>query len=254
MKSRKPPERQLEWEWWGDADASVLVAGHSHRESYRRAIAEGLTSTGAAVAVLVLGGSYDPAAMPNPDDTYWRLACAAQGRVLAVPWQGNQYNTHFLFGFDEPFRLHDRGESGMVVPASMLSAIWRRSFEGIDGAVASARAEHVVLIGTPPPKSDEAVREGLPHSPFFVRALARVGESVDTIRITPAAVRVGLWKILQDDLEQEAARIGAVFVPVPLTAQTADGCLKPEYAWPDVSHANAAFAALMLREIEAAVA
>jgi hypothetical protein len=158
-----------------------------------------------------------------------------------------------LFDFDEPLRLYDCGDVGTVVPASMVSAIWSSTFDGID-AVASTRAEHVVLLGTPPPKSDEEIRAGLPHSPYFVRALATTGASADTIRITPAAVRVGLWKIFQDDLERQAARLGVGWVPVPPIAQTADGCLKPEYSAGDVSHANAEFAALMLGEIEAAVA
>jgi hypothetical protein len=84
--------------------------------------------------------------------------------------------------------------------------------------------------------------------------LAEAGESLETIRITPAAVRVGLWKILQADLEACAARIGAVFVPVPAMAQAPDGCLKPEYALPDATHANGAFGALMLGEIETVMA
>jgi hypothetical protein len=172
--------------------------------------------------------------------------------VLAVVWNGNQHNYSFLFESDEPIRLHDCGERGRVVPASMVSAFWEPSLGGIEAAVASARAEQVALLGTPPPKSDGGIRAGLPHSPWFVEALAAAGESVQTIRITPAAVRVGLWKILQADLAAVAARIGAVFVPVPDAAQAADGCLKPEYSAGDATHANGAFGALMLGGIEAA--
>jgi hypothetical protein len=241
-----------QWEWSGDANATVLVAGYSHREAYRHAIARGLASTGAGAAVLASKGAGD-ADLLRPNGSYWRTACAAPGRVLAVTWKGNQANRDFLFSAEEPLRLHDCGDVGTVVPKSMVSAHWRSSFDGID-AVADARAEHVVLLGTPPPKSDEATRAGVPHSPFFVRALAAAGASADTIQITPAAVRVGLWKILQDDLEQQAARIGVGFVPVPPIAQEADGCLKPEYSGGDISHANAAFAALMLGEIEAEAA
>jgi hypothetical protein len=248
---RFPRSPRQQWGWSGDANASVLVAGHSHREAYRKAIALGLTPAG-GTAVLGSKGVVD-ADLRQPNDSYWRAACAAPGRVLAVTWKGNQCNRHFLFSSDERFRLHDCGDIGTVVPTSMVSAFWGSSFDGID-AVAPARAERVFLLGTPPPKPDEATRAGLPHSPFFVRAMAAAGASADTIRITPAAVRVGLWKILQDDLEQHAARIGVGFVPVPPIAQTADGLLKPEYSGGDISHANPAFAALMLREIEAAMA
>ncbi len=251
LRTRESQDGQ--WEWEGDASASILVAGHSHRDAFRSAIAGGFTADGPGAAILVARGPVDPAAPPKQDDTYWRAACAAEGRVLAVTWKGNQVNTHFLFESDEPFRLSNSGESGKVVPASMISAAWKGAFDGLDAAVANARAEHVVLIGNPPPKPDEEVRASLPDSPYFVRAMAAAGESPDTIRITPAAVRVGLWKILQDDYAQQAARIGAVFVPVPDTVQTSDGCLKPEYSGRDVTHANGVFGALMLREIEATV-
>ena len=251
LRPSTPSESQ--WAWVGDANPSVLVAGHSHRNAYSAAIAGGLTSPGVGVAVLVARGPVDRSTPPQPDETYWHAACDTPGRVLAVVWQGNQHNARFLFG-REPFRLHDCGEIGRVVPASLVSAVWEPSLDEIDAAVAPARAEHVVLLGTPPPKTDEAIRAGLPFSPAF-RPLAAAGESADAIRITPAALRVALWKILQDDLEARAARIGAVFVPVPASAQTADGCLKPEYSLErDISHANGAFGAMMLGEIEASLA
>lgn len=174
--------------------------------------------------------------------------------MLGVVWQGNQHNRYFLFDFEEPIRLHDHGDVGAVVPTSMISALWQPSFGEIDAAVASARADRVVLLGTPPPKADEAVRAGLAREPVLLRAIAAAGESADTIPITPAAVRVGLWNILQDDLEAQASRIGAVFVPVPATAQTAEGCLKPEYSLDDATHANGAFGALMFNEMERSLA
>jgi len=240
-----------QWEWSGAADASVFVAGHSHRGAYRAAINEGLAS---GVAVLLPKGPVDPSVPDEPDGPYWRTACRTPGRVLAVVWNGNQHNRHFMFEFDEPLRLHDCGEVGTVVPASMISAFWEPSLTRMDVILRSVSAEHLVLLGTPPPKTDEEIRAGLRFAPVLLQAIAAAGESADTIRITPAALRVGLWKILQGDLEARAARIGAIFVPVPASAQTPDGCLKPEYSVGDSSHANGAFGALMLSEIDAAVA
>jgi hypothetical protein len=241
-----------QWEWLGDAKASVLIAGHSHREAYRSAVAEGRTPAGTRVAVLSPEGPFDPSKPPELDDTYWRAACSARGRVLVVVWNGNQHNAHFMLEIGAPLRLYDCGEVGQVVPVSTFSAFWEGSFDGIE-AVASSRAEHVVVVGTPPPNPDEKIRAALPHSVYFVQALAAAGESLETVPITPAAVRVGLWKILQADLEEWAARIDAVFVPVPDIARTADGCLRSEYAAKDATHANGAFGALMLGEIEKAV-
>jgi hypothetical protein len=244
-----------QWKWFGDEAPSVLVAGHSHRNAYSSAVAEGLAP---GAAVLIPAGPVDPAAPLQVDGKYWQEACRAPGRVLAVVWNGNQHNWHFLFPFEQPFRLHDCGEHGTVVPASMISAFFEPSLAGMDLRerlrVDSVRAEHTAILGTPPPKAEEEIRTGLQREPLLLEAVAAAGESVDTIPITSVALRVGLWKILQGDLAAWAARLGAVFVPVPASAQTADGCLKPEYSVGDSSHANGAFGALMLGEIESALA
>jgi hypothetical protein len=219
------------------------------------AIALGLS---AGVAVLEPAAHIDLSSAPAElDATYWRVASGVKSRVLAVVWNGNQHTAHFLFDFEDPLRLHDCGELGTVVPVSMISAFWEETLAGLD-SIESVQAEHFVLLGTPPPKADDEVRAALAREParepLLSEAVAAAGESIETIRITPSAVRVGLWTILQDDLEERAARIGATFVPVPASARTADGCLRPEYSAGDASHANGAFGALMLGEIEAAVA
>ena len=251
--AKEPRASKQQWEWSGDGNASIRVAGHSHNSAYVMAIGKGLV---AGVAVLRPGSQFDPSARPVVDAAYWRIACGAQSRVLAVAWNGNQQNLHFLFDFEEPLRLHNCGEQGTVVPASMISAFWEKTLVELEQFKGSVHAEQFVLLGTPPPKSEEAVRAALTRGrePRLFEAAAAAGESVETIRITPTAVRVGLWTILQGDLEAWAARIGAIFVPVPASAHNADGCLKPEYSYPDVSHANGEFGALMLGEIEAALA
>lgn len=248
-RTARPPIR---WEWAGDPDATVLIAGHSHRAAFTMAVDEGLSP---GVAVLGPGPEVDPSTVPQRmDPTYWRFACDTEGRVLAVVWNGNQHTYHFLFDSGEPFRLHDSGQLGTVVPASMISAFWEQSLLGLEEFQGSVRAEHFVLLGTPPPKSEEDIRAGLMHSPVLLRVIAAAGESAETIRITPTPVRVRLWAILQRDLEAWAARLGAIFVPVPSSARAVDGCLKSEYSGQDASHANGAFGALMVGEIEAALA
>jgi hypothetical protein len=244
---------ESQWEWFGDAEAPVRIAGHSHCNAYMSAIADGRVPE-AGLAVLLPRKSPDRTAIPLPDDEYWQIACGVESRVLAFAWQGNQHNALSLFDLAEPLRLHDCGEVGTVVPAAMVSAYYEPTLEQLDDLVPSTRAERVVLLGTPPPKSDEAVRTGLRHEPLLLRRAAMADWSADTMRVTPAAVRVGLWKILQADLEARAARLGALFVPVPASAQSDDGCLKPAYSGHDATHANGAFGALMLGEMEAALA
>lgn len=246
----KVESSETDWVWLGDPNRSVLIAGHSHRGAYAAAINQGL-ATGAAVLV---PAPFDSAAPPQPDRTYWRVACSAPGRVLAVVWNGNQHNRHFLFTVDERFRRHDGGEFGTVVSASTISAFWEPSLAGMDLSVTSVQAEHTVVLGTPPPKAEEEIRASLQREPVFLEAIGAAGGHPDTIPITPVELRVAIWQVLQGDLEARAARVGAVFVPVPASAQTADGCLRPEYSGSDASHANGAFGALMLGEIEGALA
>lgn len=239
--------RKDAWEWWGESDADVLIAGHSHRNAYRSALIDGLIKPDLRVRLLERRrGSELP---PAPDGYYWRSASGAQGKALLLVWSGNQHNQHFLFESSVPLRpFNAPAGDGPIVPSSMISALWAETLEGLSSVVESSKAEEVLLLGTPPPKPDAAIRSGLAREPNFVREIEAAGATVDGIPLTPGPTRVALWSILQADLEKAGKRAGARFVSVPADLRTSQGYLKPEFSASDASHANAAFAVAMLDE------
>jgi hypothetical protein len=108
----------------------------------------------------------------------------------------------------------------------------------------------VTLVGTPPPKKDnEALRKLLEKEPYFCDWAAQLGQSIDEIKITEPHVRLKLWFLLQDMIAEIGRRHGARFIPVPSELQDEDGFLLEQYWHPDVTHANAAYGAIVLRKV-----
>ena len=75
------------------------------------------------------------------------------------------------------------------------------------------------------------------------------GEDLDTVKITPPHVRLKLWYLLQEMLEESAHEVGGKFIPVLAEAQDEAGYLRPEYWYHDVTHANRLYGGLMLRRV-----
>ena len=116
-------------------------------------------------------------------------------------------------------------------------------------AIRKEEPRKLCVLGTPPPKKDsEALRRKLEREPFFLDWAAAIGQDVATIKITEPLVRLKLWHLLQDMFRAEAQKVGAVFVPVPAETLDDEGYLKPEYSADDVTHANEAYGALMLKK------
>ena len=89
--------------------------------------------------------------------------------------------------------------------------------------------------------------------PLFKQLMIEGGFDSMTAPLTPGSLRIALWKLLQDLLEEMAIAHGARFVPVPTGAFAEDGYLRDELAEHDASHANEHYWALMLRAIGDAV-
>jgi hypothetical protein len=245
--TRTPSE---EWEWWGDAETpDLFIAGHSHRRAFRTAILQGLIGPSAGVALLERPREAEQSHLwIAPDRQYWKQACAAAGSALVLVWKGNQHNHRFLLDTGtDPLPEGD-------VSAPSISALWAGTLRDIEVVVPRSKAERVILLGTPPPKSEEETRRLLSKAPRFAEEMAAAGTTAEDVPMTPGPTRVALWRILQDDVERAAGRAGADFVGVPATVQTPEGYLKPEFSAEDISHANAEYAVVMLEEIRSHLA
>ena len=77
--------------------------------------------------------------------------------------------------------------------------------------------------------------------------------NLQDVELSPRLLRLKLWMVLQEMLEDAARAHSVPFVPVPASVQTGDGFLAEEYwAW-DATHANEAYGRVMLDHLAAAL-
>jgi hypothetical protein len=246
---------------YGDDDPAIVAGGHSHAACLIFAHDAGLGPRELRAAI---GFTTD---MGPVSEDYWdRLGDAGAGRTIAVVWEGNQHNIAFLLEPDPPFRVfsatgdrQEQGEPGTWVPREMLRSYWEESLGALRSVLDRlvARSD-VLVIGTPPPKPDAHVKaqlEGkLESDPWMREVAAARGQASSELTVSPGALRLALWSVIQDGMREEARRSGATFVPVPEAARDPAGFLADAYSAVDLTHANAEYGGLMWAQIEAAVA
>jgi hypothetical protein len=241
--------------------SELLIAGDSHIISFGIPLksednthyASNLTRHGDDVLGLV-------GAWPRQFETYWASAQEhAKGRTIAVFWGGNVHLAHYLFA---PTPLFDfvtsanpdlpLDETAVIVPEEAIRVFFSGPIQLLKGRVdaLSSTAMKVLVPGTPPPKEDDMfIRERLDKEPHFSRAAAQLGLKAAEVPLSPPILRLKLWMVLQGLLRDMAEETGAVFVPVPVTAQTGPGFLHTSYYANDVTHANLAYGDMMLAEL-----
>ena len=248
-----PDQSPARWKVYGDQDPQILAGGHSHVYSMLAALDQG---RGPAEYRAAVAYSADLAGGPPGDPHYWDLlAKVGAGRRVVIVWNGNQHNAGFLLSPDPPFRvfspLAEAGpEEGAWVAQEVLREYWRPTFSELTDVLKSlVPVARVGVVGTPPPKSDLVVRQSLAQEIFFLDRARELGVDVADLRITPQAVRLAMWHVIQDALEEIATEVGAAFIPVPTTAVDGDGTLSAEFCAPDATHANVNYGALMWKTI-----
>jgi hypothetical protein len=189
---------------------------------------------------------------PFPRDmSYWdALADLGTGADVGIIWHGNEHNVCYFFEAETPFdflspHVHKMDPSAQIMSRAAIRDRFQQSFNDLDlvlKRLATGGVNRIALIGTPPPKGDnEALRAFAQTETYFVEAAAQLGQSVETRAITDPYVRLKLWYLLQDKLAEEARIRGVMFIPVPKEVQDADGYLKREFWFEDVTHANEAY-------------
>lgn len=175
-----------------------------------------------------------------------------------------QHYGHFLFAIDPPidFTLSSAprlaiDRSATWVAESMLRAFIAPSLEPLAALLdrlVAASSIPVVVVGTPPPKGDEAsVRTVLAAESYFVHLAQARGTDLATAPLTPVSVLLKLWLLSQDMQREIATAAGAIFVPVPDRLRDDDGFLLRSYWSTDVTHADADFGQQMMIEVAAVV-
>jgi hypothetical protein len=247
----------VDWVISGPADPDVLACGHSHVICMEMAVRAGLA--GAATAGVCYGPLSGLRRLGEP--TYWDFVVEqARERTVAVFWNGNQHNVDFLIEPEPPIRLAtapatSSAEPGMVVPEEMLRAHWQATNDELECQLQRLVpvARDVLVVGTPPPKTDDFVSEVLRTDVHFATAARDLGRDPRATPVTDGPTRLAMWNVVQDMLAERAAATGARFLPVPDTVKDDEGYLRPVLSTSDATHANTAYAYLVWQAIQTAV-
>jgi len=100
-----------------------------------------------------------------------------------------------------------------------------------------------VVVCPPPPLPEDHV---LLHP-------AQFRERFDLHGVSPTSLRVDGWRMLRYQLLSKAETAGMIFVDAPAEAIDEDGLLQRRYCGRDPVHANAAYGALVLRDVARAL-
>ena len=223
------------------AQVHVVVCGHSHVAPIRRAVVGRGEKTAAALGIAVAASSTSKSA------EFWDFVTGlTASRDLAVVWTGNQVNAWFMFApraFDfVPSATPDCEiiDGAEIVPEAIVRDHFCSSLAGLGELLdkaGKAPGFRRYVLGTPPPLRDaELIRRRLTREPHFAALAQHMGVDLDTVPITPWQVRLKLWHVLQQLMQEIADEKGAAFVPAPSVAIDSDGCLKVDYSVGDVTH------------------
>ena len=147
--------------------------------------------------------------------------------------------------------IPDPEAMALVPQRAMLHALGEQfALSGkLRNLIAAARGP-VFLISSPPPKrSNEYILDR------FMRQKKQIyrGKSVRQFGIERPELRLKLWLLETRLMADWADSFGAQFLPAPTAALDPDGFLSEAYYGDDVTHANAAYGALVLDQVAAIV-
>lgn len=230
------------WTVEGSAQAQIIAAGHSHILSMLGGFHSSVELQKMNLAIQY---STDSAIWPNINGEYWeQLQKLPNVETVVICWNGNQHNAQFLLKSEPVIRVHhdfvnDEEKKGLVVPLSMFDELWLPDFKLLERAITTlSLTKKVILLGTPPPKSEIEIRNNLSNDEFFKSLLHRSGIGLDDAPITSDIFRFMLWKRIQQNLERIARVFGVPFIHVPSKVFDNGMTLKSEYSASDASHAN----------------
>jgi hypothetical protein len=204
--------------------------------------------------------SDDRTKWPQVADDYWDSAAQTTASTIAIVWNGNQHNAHFLLETEPPLRLagvafsKDESRVGLdpvVVSQAMFEELWQPDFSSLKEVVQRiSGAKRCLVVGTPPPKDEAEIREHLINDEYFVQRAGDMGIGVESLRVTANEFRVALWRQIQDGLARVAHQTDVEFVPVAPNCMTRLSLLTEGFGAPDATHANGVYGVEMLRALE----
>lgn len=239
----------------------IIIAGHSHTFSLG-GLQESPDLQPTLLPIehesgMVLGFS---GAWPR-DEAYWTAITEFEGdNLVLLSWQGNQHVAAFLLergpSFDFLLSSHpdfdvDRGK--LIVPEALIRNYFIESIAPLDDILKKLTAfgqNKLVVLGTPPPKGDnEKLATRLNTEGHFKLWTQYYNIDLSEVRLTPPNLRLKLWCVIQDLLEETARKNFVDFVPIPDSVKDEAGFLREEYWNHDVTHANRLFGSVILEDV-----
>lgn len=237
------------WTLEGSSEPRVVAAGHSHILSLLGGIHSSAELQQQPLAVQY---SMDRKLWPNIGEGYWQnLQTLPSVETVVICWNGNQHNAQFLLESEPAITVHQdfvsaEKNKNLVIPLSMFDELWLPDFKALERVMRIVSlTKKVVLIGTPPPKSENEIRNNLRNDEFFLASLANADIKIDHAPITSDGFRFVLWKRIQQNLERISRVVGVPFIHVPPEVFDNGMTLKSEFSAPDASHANHLFGQAM---------
>ena len=243
------------WALYGDADAQIVVCGHSHTVSILEAtMLPGLHArTAADIAVCYTA---DWTSGPPGSNDYWDFVAEVSAeKHLVVVWNGNQHNANFMFQTQPKFTFlgvtsdqHD--QDAVPIPLTMIKDFFKPSFEELTVIIPSlSNAASISLLNGPAPKKFSHINNAILQEKYFTDLAASLGVDVNDLVITSDSLRLELWKVLSGLLENYANTLGVNFINAPSVSLDDFGMLLPQYWTPDVTHANSKYGILLIEEL-----
>jgi hypothetical protein len=231
----------------GTLDTQIYIAGMSNTDAIRSALKDYQGSTKILLDRLNTKTNTDGYTNNVPDPEYFRSK--VQAKLVALSLWGNWYNAVGIIEHTVPFDFiypsfdETVDESRRVIPFTQLHRLFNNNIRHRISAVKVIRgltSSKIVLIDIPPPIEDESHIKKY-HGTF--------GEVIEA-GVTPARIRMKLWK-LQNSIYEDVARENQADILVfPPQAKSATGFLAPEYCRGDPTHANAKYGALVISQLE----
>jgi hypothetical protein len=236
----------------------ILVFGDSHTDALKGAHQQRAASSGNAdirlmrllemkngkeIGDVALEAATSMIAESNTDD------------LIASTIGGNQHQAFGLVQHPLAFDLiapeapvpHD-SEPRMLIPYRAIWATFEKGLRKRDvrlmTTLREAAKRPIYHLTPPPPKESAEHILQRSESAFRNAGLATKG-------VTPAPIRLKLWRLQCALLQALCDESGVRLLPPPEGTQTAEGFLKPEYYRNDATHANVAYGELALRQLEA---
>jgi hypothetical protein len=230
------------WRWMGSDQPRLLMGGHSHR--YALLAALNLAEQPIPAAVL----NHPELRYPSTDE-YWRiLVDSSPDLPLAIAWGGNEMNVRFLFDHEVPFRVTGvlaDDAARQVVPVEMVSAFASSSLDGLRMLLDRLDGRQTIVIGGPPPKRRERFQAWLQGEVYFKQQLDKFGWTPETAPVAPLELRMRLWQIHRETLQELVTAHGSTLLDIPPQAVDDDGTLRAEFGANDITHAGPAYGRLI---------